>query len=104
MTVVIDETLLEVPDKVYSHPADNTLSIGLKASDFVDLVTASCANTKLVSFAADPNAAPESEAPKQAKKSQAAQANKKKTVEKGQTLLALQWKKRENFAQVSVCT
>lgn len=117
INVVIDEKLYD-QKSIYSHPITNDLSVGISAVDLKSFLKNIGVEATLVNFGGDDDAASSSSAPappkeqtkppkkekstnnekKAAPKKQQATSNKK-TAKAGQTLLALQWKKSENFPQ-----
>lgn len=104
VTIILDQALVEndAVKKVYSHPADNTLSVGISTDDFVAYVNsnASDCDVHVVDFSVDPSAAaPAAAAKNQQQQQQSSKKSSKKQVEAGKTLLALRWKKEEDFAQ-----
>lgn len=101
ITIVLDQALMNV-ENVHSHPLRNDMGVIMKPNDLKDYITKTGHEVTILEFgvagdasapaaAAKPKAAP---APKAAKK---VDPNKKVT-KKGETLLALQWKKSENFS------
>ena len=116
VTLVLDQSLLSCT-KIHSHALRNDASVQLTPDDFQSFLTKHCNVTPvLVDFgasatggessdAAPAKAKPQEkkvEAPKSKAPSKAAStvstASSKKSNKKGETLLALQWKKLENFA------
>lgn len=95
--VVVDAALVENDgvSTIYSHPADNTMSVGLSVADYVNTI----GEHEVVDFTVDLTTSNDTSDKNKKGSKQKSQANKKKTTAAGQTLLALQWKKNENFAQ-----
>lgn len=96
VTLVLDQALLQV-DKVHSHPLYNNQSVSMTPAALQTYLEKVGAKLMIVDFEAAP--APPSASPEK----KAAPANKadkkpKAAPKKGETLLALQWKKDENFA------
>lgn len=118
--VVLDEKLLQVQE-IHSHPLRNDASVRLTPAALQTFLTKAGREPILVSFdetskgttaaaaAAATTKPPPTAAPKPKKegkkqqqqqpKKQQQQQSDKKSTKKGETLLALQWKKQENFAQ-----
>eukprot|EP00529_Nitzschia_sp_RCC80_P004441 CAMPEP_0113504732 /NCGR_PEP_ID=MMETSP0014_2-20120614/34883_1 /TAXON_ID=2857 /ORGANISM="Nitzschia sp." /LENGTH=923 /DNA_ID=CAMNT_0000399883 /DNA_START=41 /DNA_END=2809 /DNA_ORIENTATION=- /assembly_acc=CAM_ASM_000159 len=112
--LVLDKALVDDYEFIHSHPLRNDASVKLTPAVLKDYLSKSGVEPVIVDFSveegsggdsggkAPANRPPESkQAPKQKqpKKQQQQQPNKdKKTGKKGETLLALQWKKEENFA------
>jgi hypothetical protein len=103
VTLVLDQALLDL-HKIHSHPLDNTCSVVLTPTALQEYLTKAEANVVVVDFAAQAEASGgggggEAATAKQGGHEAKKAVNKdKKQTEKGQTLLALQWKKDENFA------
>ena len=112
VTLVLDKALLENFDYIHSHPLRNDASVKLTPSVLKEYLSKVGVEPVVVDFgaasagdAAAPAPAPAKQAakpkgeqkPKQ-KAQQTVAANQKKSAKKGDTLLALQWKKEENFA------
>ena len=104
VTLVVDESLLKL-SKVHSHPLRNDASTSMVPSDLIRFLKEVGVEPTLLEFGKkgdEPAPAREDKGkpkippkPAGAKKS----ANKdKKTTKKGETQLALKWKKSENFA------
>eukprot|EP00586_Coscinodiscus_wailesii_P011113 CAMPEP_0172496260 /NCGR_PEP_ID=MMETSP1066-20121228/84196_1 /TAXON_ID=671091 /ORGANISM="Coscinodiscus wailesii, Strain CCMP2513" /LENGTH=975 /DNA_ID=CAMNT_0013268455 /DNA_START=88 /DNA_END=3015 /DNA_ORIENTATION=- len=120
VTLVLDEGLLGV-EKVHSHPLRNDMSVEMSPDDLLAYVKACGHEPVVLSFKPAESSgaggkAPASRPPaekkekaapvagkKQKQPQQQKQANKEKNkqdkrqTKKGETLLALQWKKEENF-------
>jgi len=116
VTLVLDESLL-TKDKIHSHPLRNDASTALIPSDLLKFLKECCqVEPTLLTFAKQgeaplpgkvPSSRPEGDKsstkpkhpPKKDKQSTntSTNANKKQT-KKGETQLALKWKKEENFA------
>jgi prolyl-tRNA synthetase len=98
VTLVLDQALLDL-NKIHSHPLDNTCSVVLTPTALQEYLSKAEANVVVVDFAAEADASGGGEATaKQGGQAKKAVNKDKKQSEKGQTLLALQWKKDENFA------
>ena len=116
VTLVLDQSLTSYK-KVHSHPMRNDQSVSMTPDDLMKCLQMAGVEPMMLDFGsmketagkAPANRPPESKekpaqaaAPKKkeggADKSKQAQSNKK-TAKKGETLLALQWKKQENFPQ-----
>jgi hypothetical protein len=111
VTLVLDEALLNV-EHIHSHPLRNDASVVLTPAALQDYLQNAAREPVVLDFsnqepapaAGKPPASrpPSAKTPKSApdgKKPAPAQKSKdKKTSKKGETLLALQWKKEENFA------
>ena len=69
--------------------------IGLSVADYVNTI----GEHEVVDFTVDLTTSNDTSDKNKKGSKQKSQANKKKTTAAGQTLLALQWKKNENFAQ-----
>jgi prolyl-tRNA synthetase len=112
VTLVLDEGLFaDDVKKIHSHPLTNEASTALVPADLKKYLEAAGVEAVILPFGTkDENASagkaaanrpPESKTAKgaQPKKGGNASKNKdRKTAKKGDTLLALQWKKTENFA------
>lgn len=113
VTLVLDKTLTDgTYEYVHSHPLRNDASVKLKPSVFMEFFSKAGIEPVAVDFSvgappADVGKAPasrpaESKAKNDSKKDLKGQGShgqqQKKTAKKGETLLALQWKKSENFA------
>ena len=111
VTLVLDEGLFADDVKlIHSHPLTNDASTALTPADLKKYVEAAGVEPVILPFGTkDENAAagkapatrpPQSKTPKgqQQQPKKAAKNKDKKTAKKGDTLLALQWKKTENFA------
>ena len=108
VTLVLDKAL-EGYDYIHSHPLRNDASVKLSPSVLKEYMSKAGVEPVVVDFAAGAAAAPApakqapkgkgDQKPKQKQKGQQQQAasNQKKATKKGDTLLALQWKKEENF-------
>lgn len=105
VTLVLDEALLSA-DKVHSHPLRNDASTALVPSDLLKFLKEVGAEPTLLAFptkgagppaGAAPAAASKPKPPPKDSKAPKKDANKKQT-KKGETQLALKWKKSENFA------
>lgn len=106
VTLVLDKALTDY-DFVHSHPAKNDASVKLAPSVLLDFMTKAGVEPIVLDFSAEGGDAgaqappAQSKKPKQDKSKQQQkqkQNQNKKTAKKGDTLLALQWKKDENFA------
>lgn len=107
VTLVLDKALTDY-DFVHSHPAKNDASVKLAPSVLLDFMTKAGVEPIVLDFSAEGGDAggqapppAQSKKPKQDKGKQQQkqkQNQNKKTAKKGDTLLALQWKKDENFA------
>lgn len=101
VTLVLDQALLDL-EKIHSHPLDNTKSVVLTPTALQEYLDKAGATVVVVDFAeesADAAASGGGEASKKSGGEQKKAVNKdKKQTKKGETLLALQWKKDENFA------
>jgi prolyl-tRNA synthetase len=109
ITLVLDKALVGNGSKyakIHSHPARNDQSVVLSPTDFVTYVKAVGFEPVLLDFAAAGDAAAAA-VPAPTKSAAPATTEvaapkkvvaDKKTAKKGETLLALQWKKDENFA------
>jgi hypothetical protein len=110
VTLVLDKAIMDY-DFVHSHPLRNDASVKLTPAVLKDYLAKSGVEPVVVDFSsggddggkAPSNRPPESKAAKgekkQGEKKQGGQHQKqpKKNAKKGDTLLALQWKKSENF-------
>lgn len=114
VTLVLDKALMDY-DVIHSHPAQNDASVKLAPSALNEYMTKAGVEPVVLDFASSSdggadqggkgpaNRPAESKKPKQPKQQnkqqqQQKQNQNKKTAKKGDTLLALQWKKSENFA------
>ena len=120
VTLVLDKALMDNYEYIHSHPLRNDASVKLTPAALKDYLAKAGIEPIILDFSADGGAAaaadtsgkapanrpPETkQAPKpkkqkdesQQQQQQSQQPSNKKQVEKGQTLLALQWKKSENF-------
>jgi prolyl-tRNA synthetase len=104
MTIVWDQSLLTY-DAIHSHPARNDQSVRMTPAALQGYAKQLNIAPVLIEFGSASSAAAAAPAPKNAdakpsapKKSTAVVNADKKTAKKGETLLALQWKKEENFA------
>jgi prolyl-tRNA synthetase len=112
VTLVLDEALLNV-EHIHSHPLRNDASVVLTPAAFQDYLQKAERKPVVLDFskqepapaagkppASRPPSAktPKSAAPDGKKPAPAQKSKDKKTSKKGETLLALQWKKEENFA------
>ena len=94
VVLVVDNKLLEY-DQIHSHPLYNDQSVKMTPKAFKDFFGQINVEPKYIDFSTvSSTTVSESNAPKE-KKEKAAQ--NKKQSKKGETLLALQWKKNENF-------
>jgi len=110
VTLVLDEGLFSADvKKIHSHPLTNDASTALVPADLKKYLENAGVEAVIIPFGTkDENAAgkapanrpPQTKSPKgQQQKTDVPKKNKdKKTSKKGETLLALQWKKDENFA------
>ena len=100
ITVVMDQALMTM-DQVHSHPLRNDMSVIMKPTDIHDYIVKTGHTVTMMEFAVAGNTATTitTEKPKQTPKVVVAKKvdPNKKMVKKGETLLALQWKKSENF-------
>jgi len=109
--LVLDKALTDgTYEYVHSHPLRNDASVKVKPAALMEYLNKAGIEPFVVDFSsgseadkggkAPANRPPESKGKeKQPKQQQQKQANQnKKTAKKGETLLALQWKKSENFA------
>lgn len=103
ITFVLDKALLENFEVIHSHPLRNDMSVQLTPAALKDVMKKAGVEPVVLDFADAPLAgkAPASRpaATKDAKpaQQQPKKPESKKTAKKGETLLALQWKKHENF-------
>ncbi len=106
VTLVLDERLFESSiKKIHSHPLTNDLSTALNPSDLTKFLEGVGVEPVMLPFevrSADGKAPatrpPATKEAKGTKKPQQAQEKGKKAPKKGETLLALQYKKSEDFA------
>ena len=107
ITLVLDEDLMKA-SKIHPHPLLNDQSVSMTPAALTDYLAKIGVEPMMVSFdeapagGAAPAAAPAAagkKAPKKDKQAAAPGDAAKKTNKKGETLLALQWKKEENFPQ-----
>jgi len=100
VTFVFDKRMMEV-DTIYSHPGDNTVSVGMSPKDLVKFVETTGHEVKFVDFPVKGEAPPASAKPAGGEKKQGKQGKQEKVVAKKQnaegTLLALQYKKMSQF-------
>jgi prolyl-tRNA synthetase len=113
VTLVLDKALMDY-DYIHSHPLQNDKSVKISPAVLkeymskagvepvvVDFGTGAGADAGAAGGKAPANRPSEAKPPKEKKeKSEGGEqkkANNKKTTKKGETLLALQWKKDENF-------
>eukprot|EP00339_Tiarina_fusa_P000840 CAMPEP_0117014268 /NCGR_PEP_ID=MMETSP0472-20121206/11605_1 /TAXON_ID=693140 ORGANISM="Tiarina fusus, Strain LIS" /NCGR_SAMPLE_ID=MMETSP0472 /ASSEMBLY_ACC=CAM_ASM_000603 /LENGTH=908 /DNA_ID=CAMNT_0004717781 /DNA_START=132 /DNA_END=2855 /DNA_ORIENTATION=- len=106
VTLVLDKALMDY-DYIHSHPLRNDASVKLTPAVMNDYLAKSGVEPVVVDFSteggdgggkAPANRPPAAKAPKGEKKQGGAQQKQqKKSAKKGDTLLALQWKKSENF-------
>jgi len=103
VTLVLDKALMDY-DFIHSHPLRNDASIKITPAALEEYMFKAGVEPVVVDFSADADEgdsapAESKQAPKGKKdKQQKQQPKDKKTAKKGDTLLALQWKKTENFA------
>ena len=103
VTLVLDEGLLAA-SKIHSHPLTNDASTAMTPGDFKSYFTKVEIEPTFLEFgtkgAGGPPAPPKASGGKKGKGDAQPKAKNinKKTAKKGETLLALQWKKEENFA------
>lgn len=109
VTMVLDEGLMEM-EKIHSHPLRNDVSVIMSPKDVVSFVEEVCEHPPvMLSFPSKEEAdaaAPKHDSAKPAAakkggKKPPSENNKKvdkKGGKKGETLLAMKWKKEENFA------
>jgi len=117
VTLVLDKSLLDM-DKIHSHPLLNTFSTSLTPQDLLNYIK-ECAHEPIIlsfepsssSASSQPSASasngkapanhpPSSKKQSSTKTSASSQSNNtqdKKSTKKGETLLRLQWSKKENF-------
>ena len=110
--VVVDKALLQ-KDVVFSHPARNDWSVGMSPTDLLKYIESTGHEVEVVEFAEKGTApaagaakksgeAPENQKgkgkKKEGKEKKPQQQKKKKKEDAANTLLALQYKKLENFA------
>lgn len=114
VTLVLDKALVDDYDFIHSHPLRNDASVKLTPAVLKDYLLKSGVEPVIVDFSTEEGAtdhdmggkAPSSRPPqskqepkqKQPKQQQQQPNKDKKINKKGETLLALQWKKEENFA------
>ncbi|KAL3908451.1 MAG: hypothetical protein SGILL_008474, partial [Bacillariaceae sp.] len=112
VTLVLDKTLTDSTyDFVHSHPLQNDASVKLTPAALLEYLNKAGIEPVIVDFTAEAGGDAGGKAPanrppatktkgegKKPKQQQKSNENKK-TAEKGKTLLALKWKKTENFAQ-----
>lgn len=106
VTLVLDKALMDY-DVIHSHPAQNDASVKLAPSVLTEFMSKAGVEPVIVDFgpadagsgAAAPPASKGPKQPKQKKQQPQQKQSNKKSVKKGDTLLALQWKKSENFPQ-----
>jgi prolyl-tRNA synthetase len=109
VTVVLDEGLLaDNIQKIHSHPLTNDVSTALAPADLKKYFEALGIEPVIVAFntKTDQGGKAPANRPPQTKTAKGEQTNagkqkvgEKKATKKGETLLALQWKKDENFPQ-----
>lgn len=97
---ILDMALLDY-ETIHSHPAQNDASVKLAPSVLQEFMTKAGVELVILDFAAAPSA-PAGDAPEQKVEKKQGGGNQqskqnKKSAKKGDTLLALQWKKEENF-------
>ena len=105
VTLVLDATLLQA-DTIHTHPMRNDASVKITPANLQSFLKAIGVEPVILEFGPKPEgadasatkAAPKQQQQPQAKKKQSG-AIEKKSNKKGETLLALQWKKAENFPQ-----
>ena len=111
--LLVDKALLENYDFIHSHPLRNDASVKLTPAALSEYFSKAGIEVNVCDFSggdaapaggkAPANRPPASKAPKQgdkkAPKQEKQKDNKKSGGKKGETLLALQWKKSENFAE-----
>lgn len=112
--LVLDESLVDnkTYSKIHSHPMRNDQSVSMTPDAFLACLKAAGVEPTVLAFgSAAPAPAgggggdakqkqkPSQEPKKKGEKKPQEQQSNKKTGKKGETLLALQWKKDENFAQ-----
>jgi hypothetical protein len=111
VTLVLDKALMDY-DYIHSHPLQNDASMKISPAVLKEYMSKAGVEPVVVDFGIDAGAADaggkapanrpaEAKAPKQKKEKsedgEQKKSNNKKTTKKGETLLALQWKKDENF-------
>jgi prolyl-tRNA synthetase len=107
VTLVLDERLFEEDiKKIHSHPLTNDASTSVTPSDLKKFLDGIEVEPRILLFSVKstdgkaPASRPEaSKEAKSGKKAQPQQQKKKKETKKGDTLLALQYKKSEDFSQ-----
>ncbi|GAX27238.1 prolyl-tRNA synthetase [Fistulifera solaris] len=99
ITLVMDKALFDNYSFVHSHPLRNDMSVQMTPQAMKDALQNVGVEPVLLEFAeVDPNAPAPSKEPKAQQEPKAKkEVADKKTAKKGETLLALQWKKTENF-------
>lgn len=95
LTFVMDQALLEF-DLIHSHPLYNDQSVKLTPANLQAYFAKASVEPVLLEFGKAGEAPPKTEKKEAAPKSSTG-VTVKKTAKKGETLLALQWKKHENF-------
>jgi hypothetical protein len=106
--LLIDKALMENYDFIHSHPLRNDASVKLTPAALTEYFTKAGIEVNICDFSSGADAAPGGKAPAnrppaskepkgEKKPKQEKQKDNKKTAKKGETLLALQWKKSENF-------
>jgi len=109
VTLVLDERLFAAGiSKIHSHPLTNDASTALVPADLKKFFEGVGVDPVMLEFGkkgegppagkAPANRAPDKKEPKGTQKGGQSKNKDKKTSKKGETLLALQWKKSENFA------
>ena len=113
VTLVLDKALMDY-DFIHSHPLENDKSVKLSPAVLKEYMSKAGVEPVVVDFGTGAGAAAppaggkapasrpaEAKPPKQKKEKteggEQKKSNNKKTTKKGETLLALQWKKDENF-------
>lgn len=108
--MVLDQALLDNYTTIHSHPLRNDMSVKLEPNALKEFFAKIGVEPIILDFAGHSSSTGDSSAPKppvvqqqakpkKTKSDQDGQTNlDKKTAKKGETLLALQWKKSENFA------
>lgn len=100
VTLVLDAALKKDYEMIHSHPVTNDMSVQLSPAALEDFLAKVGVEPVWLDFAPAGAAPPPKAAKTETKKSPAPQSSEltKKGGKKGETLLALQWKKSENFA------
>mmetsp|Transcript_11916 Transcript_11916/g.28539 ORF Transcript_11916/g.28539 Transcript_11916/m.28539 type:complete len:711 (+) Transcript_11916:317-2449(+) len=98
--LILDKALMDY-EVIHSHPAQNDASVKLAPSVLQEFMTKAGVEPVIVDFTAAPPApaggAPQQKGEKKQGGGKQQSKQNKKSAKKGDTLLALQWKKAENF-------